>query len=350
MKRSPLFFTLLLIVAACAPPSAQNADNYHDGPGWYLINGSYVGDKVSTNWMPDAASIYLGPDEVNEPLLSLVMQIELHEMRIDVTQATLTTSNVKVGTGPEIDGRSYEGTGVIHTFTIGRNYITGSLELDMERLLFWPEDQPESIRVEGIFLAVAGGPIPAGSSSSYITPPPGAPPGTPPTGAPGSTGDGAGNNPPTSSPQPGAPGTGAPPGSGSSPSATSPTGGGLVGEPGRLPMTGRVTIGGQVTEVGLTFCLNEGGAFFAEGMSSDGSSVRAGLLESEANPDAPYIWVFGSGGEWLTGKMATDRGAAGAEMTDVSIDGLVGTGRAVFARADDLTLVDGDYVFNCNPN
>ena len=118
---------------------------------------SYVGRQVSTNWDKDISWIYLGPDETNEPLLSLTMRLGNPTGTANISHvatAYLTTSKVRVGTGEELDGRSYTLTGGIIQFTVGANFIEGEIELTMERVLFHPEDTPETVQVLGTFRAV----------------------------------------------------------------------------------------------------------------------------------------------------------------------------------------------------
>lgn len=161
----------LLAVTACGEPlPTTTPDDTRLEAGSYSIGRSnagadstvlalYEGVVVSTNWDNPARLIYLGPDAVREPLLS--MYVTLGSIpdaggQAVVAEAIVTTSRVKVGTGPEIDGRSYNLVqGRVVGITVGPNYIKGTLDLTLERILIHPEDQPETIRLGGPFTAVA---------------------------------------------------------------------------------------------------------------------------------------------------------------------------------------------------
>jgi hypothetical protein len=113
------------------------------------------------------------------------------------------------------------------------------------------------------------------------------------------------------------------------------------------PMTGKVTIGDEVIDIALFGCLLDLGAFRAEGTYGDGGSIKLGLVESVGDSKAPYIRMILAPGEWVSGTIAAERGAVGADMTDIVIDGTVGRGKAVFADGASLEPTPGSFEFAC---
>lgn len=119
-----------------------------------------VGDNVeSSQWIPEDGWVYLSADEFNEPLGTLTMSIgwkteEEAYPEYYVASALLSKSDLKVGTAEELNARLYEMTeGTITYAEFGANFIRGHLSLKMERVLNWPDDEPETVIVNGSFTA-----------------------------------------------------------------------------------------------------------------------------------------------------------------------------------------------------
>jgi hypothetical protein len=118
------------------------------------------GDSVDTNWDPASGLIYLGTDDNNEPLGTLTMTIFSPAANDSsrVITAILSTSDVKVGNSQQTNPRSYKLIGSapygIKVESIDETQITGEVNIQMERVIQNPQDEPETITLTGTFTAV----------------------------------------------------------------------------------------------------------------------------------------------------------------------------------------------------
>ena len=136
----------LLFTASCkkkvlAPDSSdtKNKAQYN-----FVVAGKkYIGENIDSNWDPEWGIVYLGTDEKNEPTGTFTFFIDSLGTREGSTIAylsslTVSTVNVLVGTGAEINGKTYVPSGekdrkpVLQNVEIGVNkrgedYISGEI-------------------------------------------------------------------------------------------------------------------------------------------------------------------------------------------------------------------------------
>jgi hypothetical protein len=127
-------------------------------PGYKL-----QGIDVETSWDAGTGSIYLGADKTKEPLGTLTMGgvVKSSNGTWYVNLATLSKSDVRVGTAEVLHARSYsaeEVTGVLSVrlsnVVVGANFIRAEIRGTFDRVLLHPEDLPERVYVAGSFTAM----------------------------------------------------------------------------------------------------------------------------------------------------------------------------------------------------
>lgn len=127
-----------------------------------------IGKNINTTWDSynqdvGYALIYLGADEIYEPLGTLTLKIEKPttyngNMQAKVLFAQLSTTDKRVGTGEELNGRLYE-------LKSGNDYYISISEMDdvhlrvdafifdMYRIAVNQNDEAEDIELSGHFIA-----------------------------------------------------------------------------------------------------------------------------------------------------------------------------------------------------
>ncbi|MDH3207556.1 MAG: hypothetical protein OEO79_13225 [Gemmatimonadota bacterium] len=119
-----------------------------------------IGIDVDASWDYDAGTLWLGTDDLAEPLGTLTLTISEHVadgLAVGIENATLSMTDVRVGTALEINGRLYQqqgkGGGLWEAIT--REYIVvHDLEIPMVRILINPGDLPEAVKLKGNFQAL----------------------------------------------------------------------------------------------------------------------------------------------------------------------------------------------------
>lgn len=190
----PLVFLALLVLAlgSCskdqepAPvPSSSGPPppefEYYTESGYLLDLFTIAGEgeaktligehDIDGNWIQELGLIYLGADDVHEPLGTLTLTIDTpevgkHGYQARILSATLSTTDVRVGTAAELNARLYEL--IPDTFTTEPNcspafpnhirilalsdeQIQAYISLFMERVIVNPETPAETIKVCGHF-------------------------------------------------------------------------------------------------------------------------------------------------------------------------------------------------------
>jgi hypothetical protein len=121
----------------------------------------YNGNNVSSySWDIDAGAIFMGTDDYEEPLGTLTLKID-SPVKTDtgtiayIFEALFSTSDKRVGTADEINGRLYELNSLKSYVIIDEvavNYIkVKDLMILMKRVLVNQGDEPEEITVKGKF-------------------------------------------------------------------------------------------------------------------------------------------------------------------------------------------------------
>ncbi len=127
-------------------------------------------DNAKTNWDADAGYIFCNTDDKNEPLGTLTLTISSvnPDGNAIILDAIVSKTDVRVGTAEELNARTflitprdtdpeadYTGSnGFITDAEIGSNYIKANFTMQMYRQIFWPDQEPESVKVSGTFTAV----------------------------------------------------------------------------------------------------------------------------------------------------------------------------------------------------
>lgn len=116
-----------------------------------------------TNWSPDIGTLVLGTEDSGEPLAQLLTGIDISGGYVEFPGATLSTTDVRVGTGAEINGKLYDGVTyhclddrsrpVPNLIEIGSNFIKARFCLDMVRVDL--NGAGEMITVRGEFTAIS---------------------------------------------------------------------------------------------------------------------------------------------------------------------------------------------------
>lgn len=158
---------LLLAVSTLSCSSAEpNSDRSVDSAEYeFVIDSDHPGgDKtltakdVSSTWDPDDGAVWLGTDDFREPLgtLTLVIGGEVDENVFECL-VTLSTTDKRVGTSSQINGRLYQSRRAeIENPVIGTNFVeVRDLNWTLQRVLVNPQDEEETIKVTGYFIAVS---------------------------------------------------------------------------------------------------------------------------------------------------------------------------------------------------
>jgi hypothetical protein len=166
MKTSVILFVTLFMITSCTDVGDENVNDSLDKGGYlFTITGSEGGPRVlegtdvDTNWDKDLGFIYLNADAKNEPLGTVYITIgPVMNGEADILSGTVSKTDVQSGTAEVLNARTFtlitDTNNKVKEVKIGSNYISAKFEMKMERVLNWPEDQPESVTVEGNFVAV----------------------------------------------------------------------------------------------------------------------------------------------------------------------------------------------------
>jgi hypothetical protein len=123
-----------------------------------------IGKKVDTNYDPNLETIYLGTDDNNEPLGTLTLEIDSPftasngKQYANVASATLSTTDKREGSGGDLNARLYklkpgfEASLPIEDLNSDFIKVT-DLTIMMARVIVYPEDEPEEIKLTGWFVA-----------------------------------------------------------------------------------------------------------------------------------------------------------------------------------------------------
>ena len=156
------FFLLVLI--SCS--ELTDGDRRDKASYLITITGSeggphiLVGENIDSNWDRDNGIIYLGTDDNNEPIGTITLIIgTITGGEANVIDAIVSKTDVRVGTGAELNGRTFflpemGGTQKLENIKVGLNYISGTLNLSLEGDVPYSDDPPESVAVTGEFVAV----------------------------------------------------------------------------------------------------------------------------------------------------------------------------------------------------
>lgn len=154
-----LFPLLFLLLLSCSAPPSEPGDDVGGRSYEFSIereesekNQTFSG--VKAKWNHDIGTIVLGPEDEGEPLALLMISID---MSGNVISATLSTTDVRVGTGDELNGKLYQLTDLLVGMRIKGNTPTyiqvDGFEFSMDRQIMNQNDVPESIVVTGSFTA-----------------------------------------------------------------------------------------------------------------------------------------------------------------------------------------------------
>jgi hypothetical protein len=140
----------------------------------FKINGGpcpsvlYEGDKVEkVDWNPNENFIYLenDPDYDSKQIMSMYIFYEVHFVPGEVFGVLLDSENplnklatscIVYGPGSEAKPRLYRPTNShsLDSITIGSNFIAGKVaNWTYDRVLVYPDDEPETVTVDGWFVA-----------------------------------------------------------------------------------------------------------------------------------------------------------------------------------------------------
>lgn len=183
---------LLPLASACSDsePEQSTCPGGPNGPVEADYSLVVTGDSVTnfiyppdgsggtlTVWSPDIRTIVLGPEETGEPLAGLNLEIAQaayyagDSCLAEVKWATLSTTQVRVGTSEELDAKLYElvpdacNNGLLNAgFSYVRVASEGSSSIAvhdmcirMQRVMVTPDNPPsygEKITVAGVFTAL----------------------------------------------------------------------------------------------------------------------------------------------------------------------------------------------------
>lgn len=172
MKRIvSLSLLTILFFVSCEKLDPNSGNRIAKGSYEITISGNkdikLIGNDVDTNWDDENEWVYLGTDDHLEPIGTLTMQLSVPASSanpIRITDAVQSKTDVRIGTGAELNGRNYVirepsddfpvVTAEVRDWEIGANYIKGTLYIDMERVLNYSTDTAENVTVTGTFTAV----------------------------------------------------------------------------------------------------------------------------------------------------------------------------------------------------
>ena len=171
IRQIALFILLFFTFSSCGDGEIDNqleTNRVEDKAEYELhISGSdgstktLIGENLEgARWDPDLGYVWLSTDLNNEPLGTLTLTIVMDGTKAEgigiVTGAILSTTDVRVGTGGEINGKSYkqvivdEESSFVIVTEIGANFIyVENLSIKMEEV----SDEPELILLSGWFIA-----------------------------------------------------------------------------------------------------------------------------------------------------------------------------------------------------
>lgn len=126
-----------------------------------------IGVDVDEYWDIGTGLIYLGTDDILEPLGTLTMTIgaqfdSVGVLYVDILDATLSTTDVRVGNAWELNARLYQlkeptivgaYRNVIQISSLTDTRFEGFIYMRMERVIVHTTDTPETIKVDGDFAA-----------------------------------------------------------------------------------------------------------------------------------------------------------------------------------------------------
>lgn len=122
------------------------------------INKTLKGEHVDAKWGREFGIAWLGTDEVHEPIGTLTLNLvpETNSQAYWFSSATLSTTDVKVGTAAELNARLYklkEGSiSFCIPYVINDDYLLcDTFSIQMERVIVHQGDEPEDVLVTGKF-------------------------------------------------------------------------------------------------------------------------------------------------------------------------------------------------------
>lgn len=173
--KNPLFFYLpiiisvLLLLSSCGSEvEKDNNEVVEKGEYFIVIDGdsgkTILDAKLSpdTNWDQNMGYIYLGTEEdsnYNGAIGTMHIQIAYEDVTDEdvyyPTSVILSKTDQRIGTAAELNARLYNYTsGGLFEVEIGANFIRGKIDLVMERERIYPQDEAETVTVQGTFTAV----------------------------------------------------------------------------------------------------------------------------------------------------------------------------------------------------
>lgn len=167
-----------LLASGCGGDSVEPTINESADMGSYELtiesashgNTELSGRTVDTNWNAESGEIYLGTDmESAGPIGTLTMAIASPITDSEgalfavVLDAVASKTDCRVCTADLANGKAYRllpvigdsAFGALRNVEIGSNFITGICDLNMEKVLTNPNDEPEIVKVVGSFVAVS---------------------------------------------------------------------------------------------------------------------------------------------------------------------------------------------------
>lgn len=123
---------------------------------------SYGPAGTETVWSPDIGTVVLGPEDHVGPQVQLILAIEgvrAEGTRADVTSATMSMTNMRVGTADQLKAKAFTrlqaaDCNILSDVEIGANYIRATFCIAMERIIVNPGDRAEQRLLQGSFTAV----------------------------------------------------------------------------------------------------------------------------------------------------------------------------------------------------
>ncbi|MCA9520392.1 MAG: hypothetical protein KC609_05450 [Myxococcales bacterium] len=123
------------------------------GGGTLATSKGLLADDFTGAWSQETGILYLGTDEVVEPLGTLTITLSGHPAgpgSATVESAIVSTTDVRVGTSDELNARLYELVpGATQTAVLrysNSQCLGGTLTLKLRRVIIYPDQQqPESV-------------------------------------------------------------------------------------------------------------------------------------------------------------------------------------------------------------
>ena len=122
------------------------------------IDFTLVGDSFSANWDADFNTIYLGTDEINEPLGTFTAELRVVDNRLILLNSTLSKTDVRVGTSAELNAQLYSYIGqsgwIDISYLDDEIIVFDSLMIPMDRVITNQSQEEETVVVTGKFTVV----------------------------------------------------------------------------------------------------------------------------------------------------------------------------------------------------